>query len=321
LLSLFMLLAAFNLAGWAAALALFHGRPLLMAAAFLAYSFGLRHAFDMDHIAAIDNVTRKLMQNGDRPLLVGLYFSLGHSSIVLALTLLIALAAGGVRRHFAGLQDIGGLIGTSVSAGFLIVIALVNMVVLFSVWHAIRRARGGAQEQFSQGGAALLRKLLRLIGRSWHMVPLGMLFGLSFDTATEIGLLGLSATQAARGLSAWTLLIFPVLFAAAMSLMDSIDGVVMLGAYDWALVKPMRRLYYNFTITALSVGVALAAACIEVTKLATERLGLPGPVWKNVGALGDKFSLLGLWVAGLLLASWLLAIAFSRLRPNDRSVP
>ncbi|HYS46534.1 MAG TPA: hypothetical protein VEM35_08855, partial [Rhizomicrobium sp.] len=154
-----------------------------------------------------------------------------------------------------------------------------------------------------------------------HMVPLGMLFGLSFDTATEIGLLGLSATQAARGLSPWALLVFPVLFAAAMSLMDTIDSVVMLGVYDWALAKPARRLYYNFTITGLSVGVALAAACIEVTKLATEHLGLSGSVWMNVGALGGKFSLLGLWAAGLLLASWLLAIAFSRLRPNDRGVP
>ena len=227
--------------GWA--LVAFHHYPVLLGTAFLAYSFGLRHAVDADHIAAIDNVTRKLMQEGKRPVAVGLMFSLGHSTIVVVGSVAIAAAALALQHRIDSVREIGGVIGTLVSSLFLFAIAIVNLIVLCSVYRTfVRVRRGGAyvEEDFDLllGNRGFLTRLFRpvfaMIRRSWHMYPLGILFGLGFDTATEIGLLGLSAAEASKGLSLWSILVFPVLFAAGMSLIDSTDNILMLGAYGWA---------------------------------------------------------------------------------------
>ncbi|MGD0913874.1 MAG: HoxN/HupN/NixA family nickel/cobalt transporter, partial [Terracidiphilus sp.] len=263
---LYTLLAGFNLAAWCWAFAAFHRFPVLLGTAFLAYSFGLRHAVDADHIAAIDNVTRKLMQQGKRPVAVGLMFSLGHSTIVVVGSIAIAATALALQHRIDGVREVGGVIGTLVSTLFLFAIAIVNLVVLHSVYRTFMRVRRGepyVDEDFDLllGNRGFLSRLFRpmfnLIQSSWHMYPLGFLFGLGFDTATEIGLLGISAAEASKGLSVSSILVFPVLFAAGMSLIDSTDNVLMLGAYGWAFVKPIRKLYYNITITSVSVVVAL----------------------------------------------------------------
>ena len=220
-------LIAFNVLTWLWALVAFRHYPLLLGTSLLAYSLGLRHAVDADHIAAIDNVTRKLMQEGKRPLFAGFFFSLGHSTIVVAATALIATTAMAVQGRFAEFREIGGIIGTSVSSLFLFAIAAMNLFVLRGVWRAFRRVRRGEScrdediDMLAVGGgplARIARPLFRLIGKSWHMYPLGFLFGLGFDTATEIGLLGISAAQASQGMPIWSILVFPALFTAGMSL-------------------------------------------------------------------------------------------------------
>ncbi|MGH9742905.1 MAG: HoxN/HupN/NixA family nickel/cobalt transporter, partial [Candidatus Acidiferrum sp.] len=243
--SVYALLLAINVAAWLWAFAAFHHYPVLLGTALLAYSFGLRHAVDADHIAAIDNVTRKLMQEGKRPAAVGLMFSLGHSTIVVIGSVAIAATALALQHRLDAVRHIGGVIGTLVSTLFLFAIALVNLVVLRSVYLAFVRVRRGeryVEEDFdlllgSRGFLSrMFRPMFRVITRSWHMYPLGILFGLGFDTATEIGLLGISAVEGSKGLSIWSILVFPVLFAAGMSLIDTTDNVLMLGAYGWAFV-------------------------------------------------------------------------------------
>ena len=323
---LFALLAGVNLAVWLVALLLFWSHPLLLGTALLAYGFGLRHAVDADHIAAIDNVTRKLMQEGKRPLGVGLYFSLGHSTVVIAASVVIALAAAAAQTWLPGARGIGNVVGTAVSALFLFAIAAINLLVLADVHQSFQRVRrGGAYddaaiaEQLDRRGllARLFRPLLRLIDRSWHMYPLGFLFGLGFDTASEIGLLGISATQAANGLSIWSILVFPALFTAGMSLIDSADGALMLGAYGWAYVRPIRRLYYNMTITAMSVLVAVLVGGIEALGLIADRFELQGRFWQAVGSLGDNFGTIGYGIVAIFLLSWLASGVIYRLKGYD----
>ena len=258
LIGIFALLAAANLLAWALALLAFRGTPVLLGTALLAYSFGMRHAVDADHIAAIDNVTRKLMQQGQRPVGVGFFFSLGHWTVVTLASAAIALAAAAVETRFAAFKELGRLVSMSVSAGFLFLIALLNLVVLVQLYRAFHRVkRGGRYVEedldlfLARRGllGRLFRPLFRFIGASWQMYPLGFLFGFGFDTSTEVALLGISATQAAHGLPLWSILVFPALFTAGMSLIDTADGVLMLGAYGWAFMKPPRKLYYNLTIT------------------------------------------------------------------------
>ena len=245
LIGIYAILVTANLAAWAWALLAFRGYPVLLGTALLAYGFGARHAVDADHIAAIDNVTRKLMQQGQRPVGVGFFFSLGHSTVVALASAGIALAAAALETRFAGWRELGELVGTGVSAAFLFLIALVNLVVLVQLYRAFRRVRRGGRlvedelEGFlSQRGllGRIFRPLFRFIGASWQMYPLGFLFGLGFDTATEVGLLGISAAEAAHGLSLWSILVFPALFTAGMSLVDTTDSVLMLGAYGWAFM-------------------------------------------------------------------------------------
>ncbi|MES1148471.1 MAG: HoxN/HupN/NixA family nickel/cobalt transporter, partial [Bradyrhizobium guangdongense] len=254
-------LVAANVAAWAWAFAVFGDRPAVMATAGLAWVFGLRHAVDADHIAAIDNVVRKLMHGGDPPKSAGLYFALGHSTVVVIATVLLAVSA----VSFGGdslLKSIGGLIGTSVSAIFLLLIALMNLAIFVSLWRTMRAVRDSGVHDAERldallAGRGFLARLLapmfRMVTKSWHMYPLGFLFGLGFDTATEIGLLGISATQAAEGMSFWTILVFPSLFMAGMSLVDATDSVLMTRVYGGESVHSIRKLWYNLTITAASV--------------------------------------------------------------------
>lgn len=324
--ALYALLAACNLAAWAAALLLFRDHPLLLGTALLAYTFGLRHAVDADHIAAIDNVTRKLMQDGKRPVGVGLFFSLGHSTIVVLATVLIAVTATAFKSQIDAVHAIGGVIGTMVSSFFLLVVAVMNLMILVSVFRTFRRVKSGgvyreADLNMLLGGgilARIFRPLFGAVRTSWHMFVIGFLFGLGFDTATEVGLLGISAAEAAKGLSLWSILVFPALFTAGMCLVDSTDSVLMLGAYGWAFVKPLRKLYYNMTITAASIVVALLIGGIEALGLIGDQWNLKGAFWDRIGDLNDNFGNIGFLVIGAFVATWLVSAAIYRWRGYDR---
>jgi high-affinity nickel-transport protein len=326
ILSLYGFLSGVNVAAWIWALAAFHGFPLLWGTALLAYTFGLRHAVDADHIAAIDNVTRKLMQQGQRPVGVGFFFSLGHSTIVVGLSIAIAATSVALQNHFDFFKNVGGMIGTGVSAFFLLAIAAANLIVLASVYRTFRHVKkGGAYVEedldliLSQRGffGRIFRRLFRLIGKSWHMYPLGVLFGLGFDTATEVGLLGISATEASKGLPVWSIMVFPALFTAGMMLIDSTDSILMLGAYGWAFVKPIRKLYYNMTITFVSVVVAVLVGGIEALGLIGDHFKLQGTIWDAIGNLNNNFGMLGFIILGVFVVSWLTSLLVYRWNRYD----
>ncbi|MEQ0777510.1 HoxN/HupN/NixA family nickel/cobalt transporter [Paraburkholderia tropica] len=324
--SLYLLLLAFNAGAWAWAWAAFHDYPVLLGTSLLAWSFGLRHAVDADHIAAIDNVTRKLMQQGRRPIAVGLMFSLGHSTIVVLASIGIAATALAMKTHMDGFKEIGGLIGTLVSTFFLFAIAVMNLFILKTVISVFRRVKRGepyVEEDLDVllAGRGLLSRLFRplfsLITRSWHMYFLGFLFGLGFDTATEVGLLGISAAGAAQGMSIWSILVFPVLFTAGMTLIDTTDSILMLGAYGWAFVKPVRKLYYNITITTISVLIALAIGSVEGLGLLADKLHLEGTFWDWIGELNDNFGVVGFAVIGIFVGSWIVSALIYRFKRYD----
>ena len=325
---IYVLLFAANIAAWLWAITAFHNYPVLLGTATLAYSFGLRHAFDADHIAAIDNVTRKLMQEGRRPVAVGLFFSLGHSTIVVALTIAIAITATALQDRFDAFKSFGGVVGTLVSALFLFGIAIANILVLISIWRTFQTVKNGGrfvEEDLDLALAnrgllgRLFRRLFHLIDRSWHMFPLGVLFGLGFDTATEVGVLGISATQASQGLSIWSILAFPALFTAGMTLIDATESILMLGAYGWAFIKPIRKLYYNMTITAASVIVAVVVGGLETLNLIGDQLGLTdgGGFWGAIGSLNDNFGMLGFVIVGVFVAAWAISHVVYRVNRYD----
>ncbi|CDO37592.1 MULTISPECIES: HoxN/HupN/NixA family nickel/cobalt transporter [Novosphingobium] len=322
---LFGPLVAANIAAWIWALSLFHDQPLMLGTALLAWGLGLRHAVDADHIAAIDNVTRKLMQDGQRPVAVGFWFAVGHSGIVTIAAIAIALTTSALAQ-FESFKQVGGLVATSISAVFLFSIAAMNLIILRNVWKTFAHVRAGGayvEEDLDMllGNRGLMarifRPMFRLITRSWHMAPLGFLFGLGFDTATEVAILGLSAGQAADGLSIGTILVLPVLFAVGMALIDTADGVVMLGAYEWAFVKPIRKLYYNITITLISALVAIVIGGIETVALIGEKLGLTGSLFGIAGELGENFNSLGFAIIGLFVLCWLASFAIYRWKRFD----
>ncbi|MER6425172.1 HoxN/HupN/NixA family nickel/cobalt transporter [Streptomyces sp. NPDC001137] len=288
-----------------------------------AYTLGMRHAFDADHIAAIDNTTRKLMGEGQRPLSVGFWFSLGHSSVVFGLALLLSFGvkavAGPVRDDNSRLHDITGLIGTTVSGTFLCLIAIINLVIMAGIWKVFRRMRSGdfdeaaLEEQLGNRGFMnrLLGRVMGSVTKPWHMYPLGLLFGLGFDTATEIALLVLAGSGAASGLPWYAILCLPVLFAAGMSLLDTIDGSFMNFAYDWAFSQPVRKVYYNLTVTGLSVAVALLIGTVELLGLLAEKLHLRGAFWEWIAGL--DLNAVGFAIVGLFLATWIVALLVWKL--------
>jgi high-affinity nickel-transport protein len=325
LLTLYAVLTAANFAAWAWALIAFRQYPLLLGTALLAYGFGLRHAVDADHIAAIDAVTRKLMQTGKRPLGVGLAFSLGHSTIVIAATIGIAWTAHSLHGRFESFKAVGGTIGTVVSATFLLVLAAVNLAILRDVWrryrHVQHHGESAAAAADSTGPAGLLsralRPLFRLVTKSWHMYPVGVLFGLGFDTATEIGLLAIAASEAGKGLPMYSILVFPALFTAGMTLVDSTDNVLMVHAYGWAMDDPKRKLYYNASITFVSAVVAIVIGGVEALELLSDKLGLTGGMWDAVASVNERFGVLGYGIVTAFMACWIGSVLFHRWRRPD----
>jgi high-affinity nickel-transport protein len=317
-----IILGCTNIGAWIWAFVAFHGNSILLGTALLAYSLGLRHAVDADHIAAIDNVTRKLVQEGRRPILVGFFFSLGHATIVVIGSLIAYSTALVAEVQFSWIKAIGAVLGTSVSAGFLIVIALVNLIILGRLCGNFRALRDGrAPEDQSQdilsGGGLLtrfLRPILRMLSNPWQMYPVGFLFGLGFDTTTEIAMLGISAAAGTKGLSLSAMAVFPLLFAVGMTLVDTADGILMVSAYGWAFVKPDRKLYYNFTITIVSAVVALVIGGTEAIGLLKDQLKLSGRLWDYVDNVISSFGAIGFATIFLFVAIWLGSIAFSRMK-------
>jgi nickel/cobalt transporter (NiCoT) family protein len=324
---IYALLIVINALAWLWALVEFRDYPVLLGTASLAYTFGLRHGVDPDHIAAIDNVTRKLMQEGKRPLYAGFFFALGHSTVVVIASVFVALSVAALQATFQGFREIGGMIGTSVSALFLFGISLANIAILVSVYRIFAAVKRGDRlieddlhDVLARRGllGRMLRSLFGIITRSWHMYPLGLLFGLGFDTASEVGLLGISAAQGSAGLPVWSILVFPALFTAGMSLVDTTDGVLMVNAYGWAFIKPIRKLYYNLTITLVSIVVALLIGSVEALGLLGDKLGLAGGFWDFVAALNDNFGALGYLIVGIFAVSWLASVAFYRFSGYDK---
>ncbi|MEA9390097.1 HoxN/HupN/NixA family nickel/cobalt transporter [Acerihabitans sp. TG2] len=324
---LMFFLVSVNVIAWVWAWVVFAHNATLTGAALLAYSYGLRHAVDADHIAAIDNVTRKLMQQGQRPISVGAFFSLGHSTIVLLACAAIAATSLAFKNQMGWIHDYGGIIGTLVSAVFLLIVALVNLMILHTVYKKFRQIkRGGAVNDqhiddlpASNGGlmTRIFRFAFKFVNKSWQMYLVGFLFGLGFDTATEVGLLGISAAGASSGLSVWSIMVFPVLFASGMALIDSLDNFVMVGAYGWAFAKPVRKLYYNMTITATSVVIALFIGGLETLGLITDEFSLQGRFWHMIGYLNTHMGQVGYWVIGLFVFFWLVSALNYRWRNYD----
>ena len=317
------LLVAFNVVAWAWALIVFRGNPVLLGTAVLAYSFGMRHAFDADHIAAIDSVTRKLMQNSKRPVTTGLYFSLGHSLVLMIATAAICVTLSSINGRFTSFNDKAGIIGTVVSASFLFIMALINIAIAKSAIATFRHVRkGGAYDEdelellLNKRGflSRIFRPLFRLVTESWHLFFVGFLFGFGFDTATEVSLLGIAAAEAAKGMPIWVIMVFPVLFAAGMSLMDTTDGILMLGAYGWAFMKPIRKLYYNITVTGVSIVVALLIGGIETVGLISQEFGLKGGLWDRLNYVNGHFGMVGILIIGIFITSWLVSVAIYRLK-------
>lgn len=325
---LYAFLIVFNIVTWIWAIMAFAGNTVLLGAAVLAYTFGLRHAFDADHIASIDSVTRKLMQKHKRPTTVGLHFAIGHSlALVVFVTAIAALAAWGSSSEKVSFMDsTAGVASTFISSTFLIIMAVLNLTIARSTYIVFKRVKNGgsyAEEDFdvllNKRGffSRIFRPLFRLVNKSWHMVIIGFLFGLGFDTATEVSLLGIAGAEAARGLSVWVILVFPALFAAGMALMDTTDSILMVRAYSWAFRNPVRKLYYNLTITTVSAIVALAVAGIEVIALMTERLNLKGQLWNQVQSLSNHWELIGVFVVSLFIASWIISALVYRIKGYD----
>ncbi|WP_371852152.1 HoxN/HupN/NixA family nickel/cobalt transporter [Bradyrhizobium brasilense] len=321
IISLYAFLLAVNCLASTWAIVALSDRPTLLATALLAYLLGLRHAVDADHIATIDNVVRKLMQDGRHPLAIGLFFAFGHSLSVAVAVAAIAAAALALQSGFQEFRAVGSIIGTGASAFFLLTIAAINFVILRDVWRSFQRARRGeriGEHEFdlllSGRGLLprLLRPLFRMVTASWQMFAIGLLFGLGFDTATEISLFTVAAGQASGGLDFSTVMIFPALFAAGMMLVDTTDSVLMVGAYGWAFLNPIRKIWYNLTITAISVVVALLIGGIEALGLLANKFALEGTFWSAVDDLNSSLANFGYLVVGIFLVSWALSFAIYR---------
>lgn len=312
--ALFGTVGLMHLLGWGVLLLVVVPQyPKLLGPGILAYTLGLRHAFDADHIAAIDNTTRKFLQEGKKQLGVGFYFSLGHSTIVALMALALAVAARAAREELPTLQGIGGVIGTTVSGLFLYLIGILNLIVLIGIFRVFREMRRGQydsaklERQLTSRGFAnrFFRSLFGSVRSSWQMYPLGVLFGLGFDTASEIALLALSAGAASSGVPVLGIMVLPLLFASGMCLMDTADGAFMAQAYDWAFANPIRKVYYNLTVTGLSVAVALFIGTVELFQVSTSGLDLGGGILGFVQNL--DFGYLGYIVVGMFLAAWAIS--------------
>jgi nickel/cobalt transporter (NiCoT) family protein len=310
-----------HLLGWGLFLYYARHNPALAGLGSLAYTFGLRHAFDADHIAAIDNTTRKFLQDGKRSLGVGFFFSLGHSTIVFSLATGLAIAAKTFNSKIPAFQDYGGYIGASVSWTFLLLIGLLNLAVLLDILGVFKQLKRGTYdeqklEQALENQGLMSRFFLKRIGdridRSWKMYPLGVLFGLGFDTATEIGLLAIAAGVATHEVPFLAIISLPLIFAAGMSLMDTADGAFMSHAYGWAFSNPIRKVYYNITVTSLSVAVALIIGMIELLQVTAAKFSLDGGFWTFLDNL--DFGKIGYAVVALFIAAWAFSVIVWKTR-------
>jgi high-affinity nickel-transport protein len=309
-----------NLAAWVAAGVAFAGSSILFGTAVLAYTLGLRHAFDVDHIAAIDNVVRKLVQDGKRPLSTGFFFALGHATVVVIASLAVAATAAAMPDNVARFHAVSAPIGTMVSATFLIMIGIANLSVLRALWRRVDSTpeSGTASLDKALDGRGfftrLLGPLLRGVSRSWQLYPIGFLFGLGFDTAAEIGLLGISAMQVAESLSVWQIAMLPALFTAGMTFADTLDSVFMTGTYGWALVHPERKRWYNLVITLISVVVAVSIGGVELVGLFTDQHDIAGSISRVVGSLAGERTNLGAAIVAVLAATSFVSFAIFRRR-------
>jgi len=317
-------IAAIHLAGVGALLTYGAGHPAFLALGGLAYTFGLRHAFDADHISAIDNTTRKLLQQGRKPVGVGFFFSLGHSTVVFLIALLLGLAVksfvDSVVTGNGQLQSIGSLIGTSVSGVFLVLIGILNLGILLDILGVYRRMRTGRYDREAlrhelQAGGLMSRifgRLFKLVSQSWHLYPIGFLFGLGFDTASEVALLAISAGAAAQHLPFLAVVSLPLIFAAGMSLADTADGAFMAKAYAWAFSNPVRKVFYNLSVTGLSVFVALFVGLVELLQVLIGELRLEGEPWDAIGGL--NFANMGLIIVGAFAVAWVGGFVLYKVR-------
>jgi high-affinity nickel-transport protein len=322
-----LLLLVFHLVLFVSIVLNAHQYPLLSGLALLAYGLGLRHAVDPDHIAAIDNTTRKLMQDGQQPVAVGFCFAAGHSSIVIVMCALVAMSATFVNRYLPVLKETGSLISTTVSCLFLLAIGIINLIVLMQTYKTWRRLVQGEvlceqsleEHLHSQGlFTNILRPLLQVITKSWQMFAIGLLFGLGFDTASEVALLSLSGTTSASGMPFLQLMLVPLSFAAGMSLVDTLDGILMLGAYGWAFLKPVRKLYYNMNITFISAVVALLIGGIEGAQIVSAHFGFTGGFWTTANNI--KIADWGFYIIAIFLFCWGASVLFYKLRKIDHLV-
>jgi high-affinity nickel-transport protein len=310
--------------GWGLLVLYGIGHPALLGLGGLAYTFGLRHAFDADHISAIDNATRKLLQERKKPLAAGFFFSLGHSTVVFVIALLLGFAVKTVVQGVVGshgeLRNVGGLLGTSVSGVFLVVIGVLNLAILLDILRVYRRMRrgqydqGSLQQELVAGGlmTRVFGGLFRVVSHSWQLYPIGFLFGLGFDTASEVALLAISAGAAANGVPFLAVLSLPLIFAAGMSLMDTTDGAFMSKAYSWAFSNPIRKVFYNLTVTALSVFVALFVGLVELSQILIQVLDLQGGVFGFVANL--DFGVLGFVIVAAFAVTWVVAFTVFKVR-------
>jgi len=321
-------IASLHLLGWGLYLHYAGQYPQLVGLGFAAYVFGLRHAFDADHIAAVDDTVRFMLQKGRQPLGVGFFFSLGHSTVVLALAIGIAFAATAVKAGLPALADKGAIIGASVSGAFLWIIGILNLLVLLDILKVWQTAKSGTHthahlEALLQKRGLLNRlfggRLKQLMSHSWQMYPLGLLFGLSFDTASEVGLLAMTAGASAGNLPVPAVLCLPILFASGMAVMDTTDGVLMCKAYDWAFLNPLRKIFYNITTTGLSVAVALLVGTIELLQVSIGIIGLHGALFDFIAGL--DFGILGYLIVGMFLVAWGLSVGFWKFGRIEQRYP
>ncbi|KAK8226702.1 high-affinity nickel-transport protein-domain-containing protein [Phyllosticta capitalensis] len=321
--SVIIAVAVVNILLWVAVGVVLHFHPALISTAVLSYTLGLRHALDADHISAIDLMTRRLIASGQRPVTVGMFFSLGHSTIVIITSIVVAATASAVSSKFDSFSRVGGIIGTSVSAAFLILLGVLNGYVLYKLIKQLRQAiamQPGEEQDFKIQGAGclfnVLKAMFRLIDRPWKMYPLGILFGLGFDTSSEIALLGISSIQAAAGTSIWLILLFPLLFTAGMCLLDTTDGALMMALYtSTSLARDtLAVLYYSIVLTAITVIVALVVGVLQLLSLVLN-VATPtptGPFWDGVERAGDSYEIIGGAICGTFVVGGVASVLLYR---------
>src|SRR5579864_2991187 len=327
LMAFFGSIGVLHVAGWGLLLMFAAGHPTLLALGGLAYTFGLRHAFDADHISAIDNTTRKLLQDGRKPVGVGFFFSLGHSTVVFLIAAALGLAVRWIVEGVSNggqLRSIGAVLGSGLSGGFLVLIGVMNLIVLLDVVRVYRRMKSGGYDSASleldltAGGfmTRIFGRVFKVIRHSWQMYPVGFLFGLGFDTASEVAILAVSAGAAANGVPFLAVIALPLIFAAGMSLMDTADGAFMAKAYSWAFASPIRKVFYNLTMTSLSVFVALFVGLVELLQVMIQVLGLHGGMFGAIAGF-DLVGRAGYFIVAAFILAWTAALMIYKARRID----